>query len=97
MFGLTFGLELGEFVGGEDTGGRDGDGLVGTVGCGGDVFDLTDEGTVVDNSTEHDVFPIEVRGRDANINEREMLAARSMAHLSSLVQDQAHVQTSRVS
>lgn len=97
MFGLTFGLELGEFVGGEDTGGRDGDGLVGTVGCGGDVFDLTDEGTVVDNSTEHDVFPIEVRGRDANINEREMLAARSMVHLSFLVQDQAHVQTSRVS
>lgn len=67
MFGLTFSLELGEFVGGEDAGGRDGDLLVGTVGCGGDVFDAADEGAVVDDSAEHDVLPIEMRGGDANI------------------------------
>lgn len=62
-----FSFELGEFVGGEDVGGRDGDCLVGMVGCGGDVFDVVDEGVVVDDLVEYDVFFIEMWGGDVNI------------------------------
>lgn len=77
--------------GGENASGRDGDRLVGTIGCRGNVFDTADEGTVGHDSAKHDVFPIEVGGGDANICQLGF----SRVFLSSFVQGEAHTRIDR--